>query len=661
MHCLGAGVKSVPSPAGVLMASEPIKVKERISFGDDFELEVSARRLRRGTDVLKLERIPLEILVLLLEHAGEIVTRDEIVAKVWGKGAFLDTDNGIRGAIRKIRQVLKDDPEYPRFIETVTGLGYRFIARLRLEEEETERRAESPVRAGADSGSGGTFRAHRWLVLGGLAVLALVAVAYVTIRSRAGIKPKIRSLAVLPLSNLSGDPAQDYLADGMTEALITDLAKVGALRVISRTSVMQYKTGMKPLPQIGRELNVDAVVEGSVQRSGDHLRVTAQLLQANPERHLWAESYERDLRDVLALQSELARTIASEIRVKVTPQEEARLANVQPVNPSSYEAYLKGLFYFNDGRDHIGSKRGDESFQKSADYLRQAVQIDPNYAMAYAQLARTYHWRASQVYTMEADGRLTMPGELPAESKVAARKALELNPTLADAHGALAFVMFAFDWDWVGAEQEFKRATELNPGYGEPHHGYALYLLTMGRLDEAIVEINKALLLDPLTLPQKTNAAYIYACAGQYDRSIEQLRTVLALNPEYFEARFALGRMYIRKGMVAQGIREIQDGAKLPGGDVYSRRELALAYAASGRKDEASRLLNHLTEKSKAPVDIATIYALLGDKPSAIAWLEKAAQQGPLRFSPSRCIESLDSVRVDPHVREMFTRLGLPQ
>ena len=339
-HCFGAGVKSGPSPTGVLMASEPVRVKERISFGDDFELEVSARRLRRGKDVLKLERIPLEILVLLLEHAGEIVTRDEIVAKVWGKGAFLDTDNSIRGAIRKIRQVLKDDPEYPRFIETVTGLGYRLIARLRLEEEETERRAESPVDAEADSGSRGTFRAHRWLVLGGVAVLALLAVTYVTIRSRAGdaIKPKIMSLAVLPLTNLSGDPAQDYLADGMTEALITDLAKVGALRVISRTSVMQCKTGKKPLPQIRRELNVDAVVEGSVQRSGDRLRVTAQLLQTNPERHLWAESYERDLRDVLALQSELARTIAGEIRVKVTPQEEARLANVHPVNPASYEA-----------------------------------------------------------------------------------------------------------------------------------------------------------------------------------------------------------------------------------------------------------------------------------------------------------------------------------
>jgi TolB-like protein/DNA-binding winged helix-turn-helix (wHTH) protein/Tfp pilus assembly protein PilF len=685
------------------MASDPIRVQKPIRFGEDFEFDVSSRSLRRGGRVLKLERIPLEILVLLLEHWGEVVTRDEIVAKVWGKGVFLDTDNSIRGAIRKIRQVLKDDHEHPRFIQTITGRGYRFIApilireeenraeaskgqpptvlegipgdrhvhgkrgsvhafpweldvwrqsrSLPLDEEEEKCRAETPVHAEGTQAPSRTPQARRWLVLGGMAALVLLGATYIMTRSRAGdaTGPQIKSLAVLPLKNLSGDPAQEYLVDGMTEALITDLAKISALRIISRTSVMQYKLAEKPLPQIGRELSVDAVVEGSVQRSGNRLRVTAQLIQASPERHLWGESYERDFRDVLALQSELARTIAGEIRVKVTPREETRLANMHPVNPASHEAYLKGLYYFNEGRDHIARKRGDESFQKSVDYLREAVQIDPDYAIAYAALARTYHWMAS----------ISIQGELAAESKVAARRALELDPTLAEAHGALAFVMFAFDHDWAGAEQEFRRAIELSPGYGEAHHGYALYLTMMGRLDEAIAETDKALLLDPLTLPQKRNAANIYACAGQYERGIEQLRTLLALNPKSFEAHFDLGRIYIQKGMFEQGIEEIQEGAKLTGGDVYSQRELALAYAASGRRGEASRLLNHVTEKSKAPVDIAAIYASLGDKSNAIAWLEKAAQRDPVDFGAMRCVESLKSLRGDPRVQEMFSHLGL--
>jgi TolB-like protein/DNA-binding winged helix-turn-helix (wHTH) protein/Tfp pilus assembly protein PilF len=663
------------------MASEPIRAQEPIGFGEDFQLDIGARRLRRGTHVLKLERIPLEILVLLIEHPGEIVTRDEIVVKVWGKGVFLDTDNSIRGAIRKIRMVLRDDSEQPRFIQTITGQGYRFIAPV-IGHEHDHLAGAHEVQSPAGSQSAPTFiseldgwlqtrrlrletvatgnrrakisRARSWLAVGGAALLvALLAFNYVFFQDRPATptENRIRSLAVLPLANLSGDPEQDYVADGMTEALITDLAKIGALRVISRTSVMQYKTGKKPLPQIGRELNVDAVLEGSVQRSGNHVRVTAQLIQVSPERHLWAESYDSDLRDILTLQGELAQTITGEIRVTMTPQEQARLTHAHPIDPAAYEAYLKGLYYFNDGREHIGTKDGDKSFQKSLRYLQQAIQIDPNYATAYAQLARTYHWLATP----------TLRRDLAAKSKIMASKALELDPTLADAHAALAFVMYAFEWNWSEAGQQFRRAIELNPNYGDAHHGYALFLETMGRRDEAIAEIDKALQLDPLTLPQKINAAGIYVCAGEYDRAIEQLRTVLVLNPKFAEAHFELGRIYVRRGMFEQGIEEIREGAKLTGGDVYSQRQLALAYAASGRQAEARALLHHLPEKATAPAEIAAIYASLGEQSSAVAWLSKVAQQDPVDFAAIRCDESFNSLRADPRVQAMFSRLGLVQ
>ncbi len=473
---------------------------------------------------------------------------------------------------------------------------------------------------------------------------------------------RIESLAVLPLKNFSADPEQEYFADGMTEALITNLAKIGALRVISVTSVMQYKGFKKPLPQIARELNVDAVVEGSVQRSGNRARITAQLIEAATDRHLWAESYEREIRDVLALQSELARAIASEIRIKVTPQERKLLASTRPVNPEAHEAYLKGLYYFNDARD----QRRDESFQKSIQYYRQALQLDPDYALAHAQLARAYHWRSSYLAR----------GGHAEESKASARRALELDDTLAEAHGALAFAMFWFDGEWVSAEREFKRATELNPGYGEAHAAYAMYLQTMGRLDEAIAETNKALLLDPLTLPQKLLSAGMFACAHQYERALEQVRTTLALNPNSDWAQFSLGRIYVLMGRHAEGIAEFQKLIESTKGSVDARTSLAWAYALSGQRDQAAKMLAGLSDVSEGrPLSVppdqmlcapAAIYAALGERTKAIASLEKgyAQARSPAEFGFAfaiRCEEALQSLRSDNHVQEMFRRLRLPQ
>jgi TolB-like protein len=303
---------------------------------------------------------------------------------------------------------------------------------------------------------------------------------------------------------LSRDPAQEYFTDGMTEELIAQLTKIAALRVISRTSVMHYKGTSKTIPVIARELSVDGVIEGSVLRSGNRVRITAQLIQGDSDKHLWAESYERDLNDVFGLQSEVAGAISNQVKVTLTPQEKALLSAVHAINPEAHEAYLRGLNSFNQGRDLLGTERGRQPMRQAIQYFEQAIKTDPNYAMAYVGLARTYHWLASSIG----------PEELYADSKTAALKALQIDDTVAEGHAALAFVLFAHEWDWGGAMREYKRAIELNPNYDEVHHGYALYLAAMGNIQEALAEIDLAQELDPLTLPLKENAGGIYARAS---------------------------------------------------------------------------------------------------------------------------------------------------
>jgi TolB-like protein/Tfp pilus assembly protein PilF/predicted Ser/Thr protein kinase len=494
-----------------------------------------------------------------------------------------------------------------------------------------------------------------WVSAVGIVVLALLVGVNVgkwrdRLFGRAGPRP-VESLAVLPLANLSGDPSQDYFADGMTEALITDMSKISALRVISRTSVMHYKGTQRTLPEIARELNVDAVVEGSVLRSGDRVRITAQLIEGSTDRHLWANSYERDLRDVLALQSDVSSAIAKEIQVNLSPGEQVRLASSAPVNPEAHEAYLKGLFYFNEGRDKQFSAGASESFLKGIEYFEQAIKVDPNYALAYSGLARSYHWLAwdrSDLYT---------------KSKEAAKKAVQIDDTVAEAHAALAYVMFVHDWDWKGSETEFKRAIELNPGYGEAHHGYALYLQAVGRLDEAILEINKAIDLDPLTLPQKESAAGIYTCGGRYDLAIEKLQSALQLYPNSANFHYELGNVYIRKKMFANGLAETQKAIKDSGDDPQKRYPLAWAYAVMGNRSEAIQILNQLKKPSKDLPDvigIVSIYAALGDRDQAFAWLEKAYQQHADGLTYIKCADSVGSLDSDPRFRSLLERMGLP-
>jgi eukaryotic-like serine/threonine-protein kinase len=463
-----------------------------------------------------------------------------------------------------------------------------------------------------------------------------------------GVSPRIESLAVLPLENFSHDPDQEYFADGMTEALITDLSKISALRVISRTSVMQYKGVKKPLPLIAKELNVDAVVEGSVQRSGDHVRITAELIGAQTDTHLWAESYDRDLRDILALQDDVARAIANQIKVKLTPQEQVRLASARPVNPEAHEAYLKGRYYWN--------KRNEEGLHRAIEYFSEAAEKDRNYALAHAGLADSY-------------GVLGEYGLLPAKEayakvREATTRALELDDTLAEAHNALATVKWDYDWDWPGAEREFRRAIELNPGYATAHMWYSELLSELGRHEEALAEIKRAQQLDPLSLIINSVSGLRLLSAGRDDLAIEQLQKTLEIDPNFARAHFFLGQAYMRKGAFAEAIAEFHRATTLSPNITQYKGGLGYAYARAGKSAEAHKLLSELKEHSKRRYvswsDLAAIYAGLGEKDQAFACLENAYEQRETRVVKVNVVPFFDPLRSDPRFADLLRRIGLP-
>jgi serine/threonine protein kinase/tetratricopeptide (TPR) repeat protein len=470
-------------------------------------------------------------------------------------------------------------------------------------------------------------------------------------RSRRATRGRIQAVAVLPLADLSEHLERDYFADGMTEALITDLAKISALRVISRTSVMQYKGVQRPLPQIARELNVDAVVEGSVLRSGNRVRITAQLIHAATDQHLWAESYERDLRDVLSLQSEVARAIAKEIQVKLTPQDQARLVSARAVDPEAYQLYLKGRFYWN--------KRTESSLKKSIAHFHQAIDLDPNYTLAYAGIADCYSLLGWDLF-----GALPPKEALPI-AKAAANKALEIDDSLAEAHSSLAWTKLVFDWDWSGAENEFNRAIELNPGYAVAHHFYAECLAGMGRYNEALVEIRRAQELDPLSLIINSVVGWILYFGRQYDQAIAQFQRAIELDPNFWVAHWTLGRAYEGKEAFAEAVAEIQKAIELSAGSPLSLAALGHAYAVSGKRAEAQKVLDGLNESSEqryvSPFGIAAIYAGLGEIDQAFQWLENAYQERSGWLIWLRADPVSDPLRSDPRFQDLMRRMNLPQ
>jgi TolB-like protein/Tfp pilus assembly protein PilF len=461
--------------------------------------------------------------------------------------------------------------------------------------------------------------------------------------------PVIRSLAVLPLESLSSDASQDYFADGMTDELIADLGQISALRVISRTSVMAYKHARKPLPQIARELNVDAVVEGTVLRSGDQVRITAQLIDASSDKHLWSQSYEGELRDTLALQSKVARAIADQIRINLNPQEQAALKSVKVVNPEAYESYLKGRFFWN--------KRTANGLKVALAYFNQAIEEDPKYAQAYSGLADTYALLGDWQYAAMT------PKEALPKAKAAAIKALDLDSALGEAHNSLAFCLDAFDWDLDSAGKEFRRAIELNPGYATAHHWYAWHLSLLGRYDEAIAEMRKAETLDPLSLIINADLAELLVIAHSYDESILQSHKTIEMDPNFALAHNQLAQAYLQKHMPEEAVPELQKAVQLSGGSPTCVASLARAYAASGERGEAVKLLNDLKKRSGPSYsdasEIAAIYASLGDSDQAMDWLEKAYEE---RFNPGVLLRpGYDPLRSDPRFQDLLRRVGLPR
>jgi TolB-like protein/DNA-binding winged helix-turn-helix (wHTH) protein/Tfp pilus assembly protein PilF len=640
---------------------EPLRPTSVVRFGT-YEVSLQSGEVRKAGLRIRVQQQPMRLLEILLEHPGEVVSREELCSRVWPNENFGDFDLALNIAIGKLRSALGDSAENPRFIETLPKRGYRFIADVSIVDGEPR-----PKRPGSASGDLAEteatdkreavtlvvaprrqlWTAPRIMVAVAIALI-LPILAFWLFHSREPALVGIRSLAVLPLENLSGDAAQNYFADGMTDELITDLAQISALRVISRTSVMVYKGARKPLPQIARELNVDAVVEGTVLRSGDRVRITAQLIEASTDKHLWSQSYEGELRDTLALQKKVAGAIADQIRINLTPQEQAALKTVKAVNPEAYESYLKGRYFWN--------KRTADGLKVALAYFNQSIEEDPKYAPSYSGLADTYALLGDWQYAVMP------PTEAFPKAKTAAIKALELDGALGEAHNSLAFVLDGFDWDLDAGGKEFQRAIELNPGYATAHHWYAWHLSLLGRYDEAIIEMRKAENLDPLSLIINADLAELLALAHSYDESIRQSRKTIEMDPNFALAHSQLAQAFLQKHMYDEAVAEMQIAVRLSANSPTCIANLARAYVAAGKKSEAMKLLSDLKKRSNSTysnaAEIAMIYASLGDADQAMTWLEKGYEE---RFNPGVLLRpAFDPLRSDLLFQNLLHRVGLP-
>ena len=656
--------------------------QEAVEFGR-FRLLPHRRELRADGAAVELGSRAFDILMVLTEARGALVTKDEIMARVWPDTVV--EENNLVVQISTLRKALGEDRD---FIRTVSGRGYRFIAEIRCsaaaprremgpkpgatpdaststpssslpkpvsisigpetEQEASDPRAGLVVRTDAGTSAKRPLRSLAWRFFGFVLSRLLVASFSWILYSRNQASPNIRSIAVLPLESLSSDPSQDYFADGMTDELITALGQISALRVISSTSIMTYKRVRKLLPEIARELNVEAVVEGTVLRFGDRVRITAQLIRVPVERHLWAQSFEGDLRDTLALQNNVARAIAEQIRAIVTQQEQAALETSKVVNAEAYDTYLKGRYFLN--------KRTGDGLQKAIEYFNRAIKKNPNYAEAYAGLGDAYALSGDWEY-----GILSPKDAFP-RAKAAVTKALELDDNLAEAHTSLAFILDLYDWDWVSAETEYKRAIALNTNYATAHHWYPWHLIVMGRKSEGIAELRKAESLDPLSLIISADLADGLSIAHLYDDSVQQSRRTLELDPNFAIAHYELGQAFEQKRMHNEAIEEFKRAIELSGGNEICKANLAYAYATSGHKEEAIKIAEGLeSQQGRHPStesNIALIYVGLGDNDHAMFWLNKAYQA---RFNPSILVRPVfDPLRSDARFQELLRRIGLP-
>ena len=572
---------------------EPAHLRRAVKVGV-FEADLAARELRKNGIKIRLQEQPFQVLALLLENRGEVMTREELRQKLWPADTFVDFDNGLNTAINKIREALCDSAESPRYVETLPRRGYRFIGQ-----------SEQP-------------------------------------------SAKIQSLVVLPLENLSRDPEQEYFADGLTEALITNLAKISALRVVSRTTAMQYKGARKTVPEIVRELGVDAIVEGTVQRFGERACVSAQLVQASTDTHLWAESYERDLRDMMALQSELARAIASEIQVKLTPHEQMQLARVRQLDPEAYDCYLKGRYHWN--------KRTLEGLTKAMEHFQEAIEHDPTYAGAHAGLADSASRLGWWIDLAPEEGCF--------RGKAAALKAIELDKTLAEGHAALWFPLLSFDYNISAAEEAVERAIELDPQSAFALQGRACCLMARGRAEESFAEALRAARLEPFTMVLLWNAALFGYIARQYDEASELCQKGLDLDPKFAPFHWTLGLAYVQRQWYGQAVEHMEEAVRLSHRLSYFLGGLGHVYGAMGRREDALQIVGELEERCRqkhvSPYWTAMIYAALDDKDATLLWLDRAREDHAPWMIYLKSPPWFDNLRSDSRYYRLLQRMNIP-
>jgi TolB-like protein/DNA-binding winged helix-turn-helix (wHTH) protein/Flp pilus assembly protein TadD len=604
-----------------------------------FQLDLEARELHKAGVRVKLQDQPFRVLALLVDRAGQVVTREELRQKVWPTNVHVGFDQGLNNAIKKVRDALGDSADSPLFIETVDRHGYRFVAPV----------IAAPRRPSEPQPHSGR-RTLRNTLVGFTTASLLAALAY---RAwdvwtlRAGPSENV-ILAVLPFDNLSRDPDQEFFSDGMTEEMIAQLGKLNPKRltVIARGSIAKYKGSSLAVNQIGRELHADYLVQGSVRRASDRVRITVQLIQVRDQTDLWAESYDRELKDVLLLQESVARTIANQIHITLTPGRQTQPASRANLDPKAYEAYLKGRYYWN--------KRTADGLQKALIYFQEAINQDSAYGAAYSGLADCNSGLAWHGFVS--------PAEALPKANAAALKAIEIDPQSAEAHASLGLVL-DHTWDWSAAEAEFKRALRLDPYYANAHHWFGDNLSITGRHDEALREAKRALELDPLNLMIGTWVGLRYYLARQFNLAIEQGRNTVELDPHFAAAHLLLGESYVQAGLHEQGLTELQTAANLSGNSPLYLAQVAVAHALAGRKTEALRIVAQIQTDSSSryvsPYGLAQIYAALNDKEQTFKWLQMAYDDGAVWLSYLAVDPVFDGFRSDRRFQDLLGRIRL--
>jgi TolB-like protein/DNA-binding winged helix-turn-helix (wHTH) protein/Flp pilus assembly protein TadD len=633
----------------------PSLISSLYAFGD-FRVDPQNRVLMRGEEPVALTPKGFDVLLVLVRSGGRIVSKEELMQAVW-PDSFVEESN-LTQTVFMLRKALGETAKQ-KYILTVQGRGYRFGPEVSTVQPSNSELPEIPAVVAGPEPVGGTEetlvqskasgRRRAWVLA--LLVILVIGIAIWLYRpfQRAKAAPPLRSIAVLPLDNFSGDPSQEFFVDGMTDELITDLAKVSSLRVISRTSVMRYKGTKKELPQIARELNVDGIIEGSVTRSGGRVRITAQLINASTDRHLWAEAYEREAGDVLKLQSEVARAIAQQVQAQLTPQEQARLGSAQTVNLEAYEAYLKGRYYLST------QYSSGEGLKLSKTYFEEAIQKDPGFARGYSGLADSYVWMALFHQIPPADAY-----RLATE---AISRSRELNDTVGEIHDTLGLLKWRFEWNWAAAEQEFNQAITMAPSYSCGHEDRATYLSFLGRRSEALAGVKNSREIDPGPSSAMTEVAAYYQLRD-YENLIEASKRGMASNPQEWTAYSNLGVGYEGTGKMAEAIAAYKKAVELSKGDQDAFASLAHAYAATGKRSEAEKILHDLQRQSKttyvSPYLIATVFAGLGQNDQAFEYLNKAYDDHSLDLSwQIKADLRLDSLRSDSRFQDLLRRIGL--